>query len=153
YAGYAHVRRRLSIPISGGESSTAIHEFRNFFQAGALDIVQPDVAHAGGILECRKIAALAQNYGVGVAPHSWSSSVCLAGNYHFAFATPNCAHLESPPGGSPLREGLFVEPLRIVDGYAYPPTAAGLGVALTTEIRRKYAFNPESGAVMQRDAR
>ena len=153
YEGYARVRQRLSTPISGGESSTAIHEFRNFFQAGALDIVQPDVAHAGGILECRKIAALAQSYGVGVVPHSWSSSVCLAGNYHFAFATANCAYLEYPTWGYPLRDELFVEPLRIVDGYAYPPTAPGLGVELTKEIRRKYAFNQESGAVMQRATR
>ncbi len=150
YAGYAHVRRHVPIPIAGGESSTSIHEFRNFFEAGALDIVQPDVAHAGGILECRKIAALAQSYGVEVAFHSWSSSIVLAGNYHLAFATPNCRVLEYPTWGYPLRDELFEEPLRIEDGYLYPPTAPGLGVRISEEIRRKYAFREAPGVRMER---
>lgn len=153
YAGYAHVRRHVPVPISGGESSTTIHEFRHFFEAGALDIAQPDVAHAGGILECRKIATLAQSYGVEVAFHSWSSSVVLAGNYHLAFATPNCKILEYPTWGYPLRDELFVEPLRIEDGELYPPKAPGLGVELSDEVRERYAFRPEGGVSMQRGGR
>jgi L-alanine-DL-glutamate epimerase-like enolase superfamily enzyme len=149
-AGYAHVRRHVPIPIAGGESSTSIYEFRNFFEKGALDIVQPDVAHAGGILECRKIAAMAQSYGVEVALHSWSSSVVLAGNYHLAFATPNCRILEYPTWGYPLRDELFAEPLRLDDGYLYPPQAPGLGVRLTDEIREKYAFRDTAGVEMLR---
>ena len=150
YAGYAHVRRHLTIPISGGESSTAIHEFRNFFEAGSLDIAQPDTAHSGGIQECRKIAALAQSYGVEVAFHSWASSVVLAPNYHLAFTVPNTSILEYPTWGYPLRDDLFVEPLRIEDGYLYPPAAPGLGVELTDEVRRKYRFQEGAGVTMQR---
>jgi L-alanine-DL-glutamate epimerase-like enolase superfamily enzyme len=150
YSGYAQVRRQTPIPIAGGESSTSIHEFRHFFDAGALDIVQPDTSHSGGIIECRKIAALAESYGVEVALHSWASSVVLAGNYHLAFATPNCRILEYPTWGYPLRDELFVEPLRIENGFLRPPTAPGLGVELTDEVRRKYAFREEAGTVMQR---
>ncbi len=152
YAGYAQVRAKLPIPVAGGESSSSIHEFRNFFQAGALDVAQPDAAHAGGIEECRKIAALAQSYGAEIAFHSWSSSIVLAANYHVAFTTPNCHFLEFPTWGYPLRDELFTRPLRIENGYAYPPDAPGLGVTLDDDLRRKYAFASSNagGAVMQR---
>ncbi len=111
------------------------------------------MAHAGGILECRKIAALAQSHGVELAFHSWSSSVVLAGNYHLAFATPNCTALEYPTWGYPLRDALFVEPLRIEGGELLPPKAPGLGVALTEEIRKTYAFRHAEGVRMQRATR
>lgn len=153
YSGYAHVRRHVSIPVSGGESSTTIHEFRHFFDAGALDIAQPDVAHAGGIIECRKIATLAQSRGVEVAFHSWSSSVVLAGNYHLAFTLPNCKVLEYPTWGYPLRDALFSEPLRIEQGDLLPPSAPGLGVELSDEVREEYAYRPEEGIRMQRGDR
>ncbi len=149
YAGYAHVRHHLTIPVAGGESSTSIHEFRRFFEASALDIVQPDTAHAGGIIECQKVAALAESYGVRVALHSWASSVVLAPNYHLAFATPGCSFLEYPTWGYPLRDELFIEPLRIVDGCLYPPSAPGLGIELRNEVRRKYAFRDETGVTMR----
>ncbi len=70
YAGYANVRRAVQIPISGGESSTSIFEFRSFSRS--LDIAQPDTAHSGGIQECRKIATLAQS--VSVTACSWPST-------------------------------------------------------------------------------
>ncbi len=110
----ARARRRST---SSATSSTPVR----------LDIAQPDVAHAGGIIECRKIATLAQSRGVEVAFHSWSSSVVLAGNYHLAFTLPNCKVLEYPTWGYPLRDALFSEPLRIEQGDLPPPSAPGLG--------------------------
>lgn len=150
YEGYARVRDHISIPIAGGESSTSIHEFKRFFDAASLDIAQPDTAHSGGIIECQKIAALAHIYGVEVALHSWASAVTLAPNYHLAFATPNCRILEYPTWGYPLIEELFVEPLRIEDGFVHPPTTPGLGVKLTDEIRKKYPFQKGLGARMRK---
>jgi len=150
HSGYAHVRRHTSIPVAGGESSVSVHEFRRFFEAGALDIAQPDTAHAGGIIECRKIAALAESYGVRLAFHSWASAAMLAPNYHLAFATPSCDILEYPTWGYPLIQALFTEPLRIEQGYVYPPTAPGLGIHLPEEVRRKYPFRGGLGAVMGR---
>jgi L-alanine-DL-glutamate epimerase-like enolase superfamily enzyme len=152
YAGYAQVRRHTAIAVAGGESSVSVGEFQRFFDAGALDIVQPDTAHAGGIVECRRIAEMAGAYGVGVAFHSWASAAVLASNYHLAFATPNCRILEYPTWGYPLIQDLFVEPLRIEDGYVYPPAAPGLGIRLPREIREKYPFRGGLGAVMGRGA-
>jgi len=148
YEGYARVRDHVAIPIAGGESTTSLDEFKHFFDAGSLDIVQPDTAHSGGIIECQKIASLAETYGVEVVLHSWASAVTLAPNYHLAFATPNCRILEYPTWGYPLIEELFMEPLRIEDGFVYPPTAPGLGVQLTDEIRAKYPFRKGLGARM-----
>ena len=78
--------------------------------------------------------------------------VLLAPNYHLAFATPSCWILEYPTWEYPLIQELFVEPLRIEDGYAYPPTTPGLGIHLPDEVRKKYAYRGGLGAVMQRSA-
>ena len=148
YEGYARVRDHVSIPIAGGESLTSVGDFRRIFDAGALDIAQPDTAHSGGIIEVQKIAILAQSFNVDVALHSWASAVTLAPNYHLAFATPNCRIVEYPSWNYPLIEELFVEPLRIENGFVYPPKIPGLGVHLTDEIRAKYSFRKGLGAKM-----
>ena len=150
YDGYAAVRRAGGIPVSGGESSSTIHEFRHFFDRQALDIAQPDAVSAGGIGECLRIAALAQAHGVQVNPHAWGTAACNLANYHFGFAVPNCGLLEYPTYGNPLRDALLVEPLRIVDGCLEPPTAPGLGVRLTDEIRETYRDSPEERLTMRR---
>lgn len=147
YEGYHRVRLATTIPVAGGESSTTIHEFKRFFERNALDVVQPDVTHAGGILECKKIAALAEADSVRLAPHSWGSGAVLAANCHFAFSTPNCWILEYPTWGFPLRDELLLEPLVIEDGYLYPPTTPGLGITLRREIIEKYPYR--SGCMVE----
>ena len=74
----------------------------------------------------------------------------LAPNYHLAFTVPNTQILEYPTWGYPLRDELFSEPLRIENGYLYPPAAPELGVRLTEEIRSKYAYRGTAGVMMQR---
>jgi L-alanine-DL-glutamate epimerase-like enolase superfamily enzyme len=149
YAGYARVRDHVAIPIAGGESTVSVAGFKRFLEHGSLDIVQPDTAHAGGILECQRIATLAEAYGAGIAFHCWASSAMLAPNVHLAFATPACEVVEYPTWGYPLIHDLFAEPLRIEDGYLNPPTGPGLGIRLTDEIRHKYPYRGGIGAVMK----
>lgn len=137
---YARVRSATRIPIAGGESCTSMQEFRAFFEADALDIVQPDVSHAGGILGCRALAAVAEMYGVRLAPHSWGTGAMLAATYHFAFATSNCHILEYPTWGHPLRDELLVNPFDIREGSMYPQDVPGLGVELRKETIEKYPY-------------
>ena len=151
--GYREVRSSTTIPIAGGESATTLHEFRRFICEGALDVVQPDVSHAGGLLECMKIAALAEAYSVQLVPHSWGSGVVLASNYHFGFVTPNCKLLEYPTWGYPLRDELLVNPFRIEDGCIHPPEGAGLGVVLRPEIVEKYPYQPGVRPEIKRNER
>ncbi|MBI3989353.1 MAG: mandelate racemase/muconate lactonizing enzyme family protein [candidate division NC10 bacterium] len=148
--GYAEVRRATMIPISGGETSATIHEFKGFFEKGALDIVQPDACLSGGLLECKRVATLAAAYGVRVAPHAWGSAATVLANVHWAFTTPNVFIHEYPTWGFPLRDELLVEPLEIKDGYLYPPKGPGLGVELRKETIERYPFKGGIGADMRK---
>jgi len=150
YTGYATVRSRSPIAIAGGESSTTIHEFKHFFERGALDIAQPDAAHCGGIREFVRIATLADAAGVRIVPHAWGSGPALTSNYHAAFATPACFTVEYPTINNPLRQELLVEPLQQQDGYLLPPTAPGLGLKLTNAIMERYPYQPGSEVRMGR---
>lgn len=140
--GHAEVRRAVNVPIAGAESCTTVHELRRYLELDALDLAQPDAAHIGGVLECRKAAALAEEYGVDVAVHAWASGGCLMSNYHAAFASPNCAWLEYPTQPNPLITALLAEPLRIENGRVLAPTAPGLGIELTPELEERFPYQP-----------
>ena len=149
--GHAQVRRATTIPVSGGETSYTVHEYRRFLDAQALDIVQPDACTSGGLLECTRIAALAGARGVRVAPHAWGSAATVLANLHWAFTCPSVFIHEYPTWGFPLRDALLVEPLRIENGRVYPPTAPGLGVALSRDVIERYPWSGGPAATMRRD--
>jgi L-alanine-DL-glutamate epimerase-like enolase superfamily enzyme len=151
YRGYASVRAATTIPVSGGETSFGLHEFRHFLDAEALDIVQPDACTSGGIVECQRISAAAAMRGVKVAPHAWGSAATVTANMAWAFTQPNVLCQEYPTWGFALRDALLVAPLDIRDGYLYPPTIPGLGVELTDEHRRAFAYIEGGGATMRVD--
>jgi len=142
YDGYAAVRAKARMAIAGGESSTTIHEFKQFFARGALDIAQPDAAHCGGILEFVRIATLADAAGVRVVPHAWGSGPAVVAHVHAAFAIAACFTVEFPTIHNPLRHELLVEPLAMRDGYLSPPTAPGLGLSLDEGVLDRYPFKP-----------
>jgi L-alanine-DL-glutamate epimerase-like enolase superfamily enzyme len=144
YDGYAAVRAHAKMPISGGESSTTIHEFKHFFDRGALDIAQPDTAHCGGMLEFKRIATTADAAGVRVVPHVWGSGPALTSNYHVAFTTPNVFMVEYPTIHNPLRHELLVEPLKVVDGFLEAPSAPGLGLEISDALIEKYPFRRDA---------
>ena len=76
--GLAQIANLVSTPIALGERLYSRWDFKPFFESGAVDIIQPDLSHAGGILECRKIAAMAEAYDVAVAPHCPLGPLALA---------------------------------------------------------------------------
>lgn len=144
---YAELRRATSTPISGGEGLTTAVQFEQWLRAGAFDLVQPDATIIGGIGEARRACEAAAARSIPVAVHVWGSAPTLAANIHVAFATPNCIWVEHPVLGNPLESELFVAPLVIRDGHVQPPTAPGLGIRLTADVRAKYRFVPGSGSV------
>ncbi|HCR16132.1 MAG TPA: mandelate racemase/muconate lactonizing enzyme family protein [Candidatus Latescibacteria bacterium] len=152
YDGYAHVRQNTPIPISGGESSCMTYEFKHFFDRKALDIAQPDACQAGGILECLKIAALADANGVKVAPHAWGTSITVAANLAWAFVARNTVLAEYPTWHFPLTDELFIKKPCIEDGYVLPPTLPGLGVELTNDTVEKYRYRPDASRLNMRRA-
>lgn len=138
--GYVACRKQLDTPIAGGEVCTSIHEFNRFFERGALDIVQPDAAHAGGVLALRRIGALAARHGVRMAVHSWLGGGSIMANYHAGFASETCDWLEFPTQPNPFVEELLQEKLRVEDGFVHAPTAPGLGIDVTDETVERYPF-------------
>ncbi|MGH9452156.1 MAG: galactonate dehydratase, partial [Terriglobia bacterium] len=88
-AALREVRRAVRVPIATGERLVTRHQFREVFEQQACHVIQPDLCHCGGLLEGKKIAAMAETYYMGVAPHNPLGPVANAAALHFAMSTPN----------------------------------------------------------------
>lgn len=124
----------VSTPIAVGERLYSRWDFKPFLASGAVDIIQPDLSHAGGLSECRKIAAMAESYDVAVAPHCPLGPLALASCLQLAACTPNVV-LQEMSIGIHYNEGHDLlnfcttpEVLTPVGGCLPIPTGPGLGV-------------------------
>ena len=123
------VARSTSIPIATGERLFTKWGFREVLEKQAAAVVQPDLCHAGGILECKKIAAMAECYYAGVAPHNPLGPISLAACLQLDACIPNFLVQEQVN----LGEGYLKQPFELVDGSIELPTAPGLGIELDDE--------------------
>jgi D-galactarolactone cycloisomerase len=122
--------RRVDIPIAL-DSLTSRFEARELIRLGGIDVVQPDVCRAGGITECRRIAELADAFGLAFAPHvSIGSAIHFAATAHIASAMPNTLTSEYWIGDNPLGDRILESPLRLEDSYLETPTGPGLGITI-----------------------
>jgi L-alanine-DL-glutamate epimerase-like enolase superfamily enzyme len=135
-AGQAEVRASTDIPIAAGETEQTRFAFRDLIEARAVDVLQPDVAIAGGITETLRICALAAAHGLTVAPHLWGGAILFASGLHLAVATPCVTTLEFSRGENPLLNDLVEEPFDLVDGHVLAPERPGLGLTLRPDIVR-----------------
>jgi len=146
--GLAQLAAYSSTPIALGERLYSRWDYRPFFEKGLVDIIQPDLSHAGGISECRRIAAMAECYDVAVAPHCPLGPIALASCMALATATPNIVLQEISLGihynvGHDLLS--FVtnpEVLTPQNGYLPINPAPGLGVEIDEEAVRTAAQTP-----------
>lgn len=129
----AKLADHVGIPLASGECNYGRHEFRKLLALQALDIIQPDICLTGGILEMKKIAAMAEAHYVMVAPHNPMGPVATAVNVHFAASTQNFFILEYHPDDESPRKDFLKEPLMVKDGYIPLPTKPGLGIELNEE--------------------
>ncbi len=137
--GYAELAQRLSIPIALDSIMTR-HETVELIRNRAIDIVQPDVCRAGGITECRRIAELADCFGLAFQPHvSIGSAVHVAASAHLAVAMPNSIVCEYWIGKNPIGAGIAATPAEMRDGYLIAPDGAGLGIGLDAEALLAHA--------------
>jgi L-alanine-DL-glutamate epimerase-like enolase superfamily enzyme len=131
------------VPIAGGECLTGVDDFRRFLDRDALDIVQPDASHAGGIGVTRDVADLAQARGVGMVVHTGASiGPGLMANIHAAFASPCARAIELAIAPEEIRRQLLAEPLVYQDGDILAPAAPGLGVRLPEGFADEHPFRP-----------
>ncbi len=142
---YLEVKRRLRMPLAGGEAEYTRFGFEPLLRHRAVDYAQPDLCACGGISEGMKIATLASIYGVHVTPHAWGSAVGLAAALHFYAALPGPA-ARVPPAEklieydrteNPFRTEIVAEPVSFDQGRLFVPQGPGLGVRiLEPEVRR-----------------
>lgn len=141
--GYAELRRRTRVPIAGGECLTGVAEFARYLDLDALDYVQPDATHAGGIGPTRDIARLAEAHHVGLIVHTGAAvGPGFLANLHVAFASPNARFVEYALAPDNVRRELLTEPVVLADGFMERPTAPGLGVALPDDFVERYPYQP-----------
>lgn len=135
---YVKLREHARVPIAGGEVFTRRQSFLTWLDAGAFDIVQPDVTKVGGISEERKIAWHAREKGARFIPHGWNTALGLAADLHLASAFPETDLVEYLTG-SPFIDELVATPWQLDDeGMLHIPNAPGLGVSLNRDAVEKY---------------
>ena len=136
---FVALRRAAPVPIAGGEVLTRRQSFQPWLQAGAFDIVQPDVTKVGGISEERRIAWLAQESGVKFVPHGWNTAVGLAADLHLASAFAPTDFVEYLTG-SPYIDDIVAEPWQLdEEGMLLIPDGPGLGITLDLDAVAKYS--------------
>ncbi|MER8980082.1 galactonate dehydratase [Mesorhizobium sp. M0140] len=134
-----------STPIALGERLYSRWDFKSVFEEGVVDIIQPDLSHAGGITECRKIAAMAEAYDVAVAPHCPLGPIALAACLQLDAVSYNCFIQEQSLGihynaaNDLLDYAANQDVFRYEDGYVAIPDGPGLGVEIDEEYVKERA--------------
>ena len=137
------VAEKTKIPIATGERAFTRYSFRELLESNAVDIIQPDPIHAGGILETKKIAAMADAYYVTLAPHNSNGPVCTAVSAQLDTCTPNFKIQEtfddfSEPHVREAVKGAY----KIEDGYLTVPNKPGLGIEIDEEVVAEHPYRP-----------
>jgi len=141
-ATLAWVAERSEVPLATGERLFTKWGFNDLLQQRAVAYIQPDVSHDGGILETKKIAAMAEVKFIEVALHGASSEVLTAANFHVDAGTPNCT-IQEHPLGCPWRYEVVHTSCTIEHGYAALPQAPGLGVELDEAEAAKHPYRAD----------
>uniref|UniRef100_A0AAU2VSR6 Galactonate dehydratase n=1 Tax=Streptomyces sp. NBC_00008 TaxID=2903610 RepID=A0AAU2VSR6_9ACTN len=141
-----HLVDATSVPLAVGERLYSRWDFRDVLNTG-IAVAQPDLSHAGGISEVRRIAALAEMHDVSLAPHCPLGPIALAASLQIGFATPNFLIQEQSLGihyneGNELLDYLLdPTPFLFTDGHAQRPTRPGLGIDIDEKAVRRAAEN------------
>jgi galactonate dehydratase len=137
-ATMATVARECGIQVATGERLFTKWGFRDVLEKQAATLLQPDLAHCGGILEGRKIAAMAELNYAGFAPHNPLSPVNMRASLHLDAVVPNFVIQEWVSDDPPWRDDILLHPVVIKDGWAEIPNEPGLGTALNMEVCRAH---------------
>lgn len=138
-AAMGRLRRKIPVPIATGEMLYTKYEFRDVIAEEAADILQPDLLLCGGLMESKKIAAMAEAEYLTIAPHSPLGPVSTAVSTHFAASTPNFIILEYRDDSQGPMRNLILEPMKRNGGYLELPQDPGLGIELN---EKAFAGNP-----------
>jgi galactonate dehydratase len=143
--GLRAINAALVTPVATGERMTSLQSFRDLFAVRGCEICQLDITHCGGFTGARKIAALADAYGIALAPHNPQGPVSTAASLEFGFSQPGyiiceTVHEDVPYRGDVVSEGFVVEPQ---GRRVRPNEKPGLGIELNEAEIRKHPFQQE----------
>ena len=138
--GLAEVKRRVNVPVSAGERLYNRWEFRSLFELKAADFIQPDVSHAGGIMELKKIAAMAEAYHIPICPHNPSGPIANAATLQLAACVPNFYLLETMSSDVPWRKDISTADVKFENGEKFISDNPGLGIDINVDEIKKHPF-------------
>lgn len=136
----ARVARSTTIPIATGERLTTKHEFARVLRNGAASILQMNLGRAGGILEAKKIAGMAEAHYAQIAPHLYCGPIVGAANIQFATCSPNFLILEGIETWEGFQAKILKDPIQWEEGYIIPPSKPGLGVELNEMVAESHNY-------------
>ena len=137
---FKEIAAACNIPIATGERLFTKYDFKRLLQAGGVDIIQPDLSHAGGLTEVKKIASMAEAYDVALAPHCPLGPIALASCLNVDATCYNAVIQEQSigihynVGKSVLDYVKNQDDFKFVDGRAALPVRSGLGVDVNKEL-------------------
>jgi galactonate dehydratase len=142
---FKRLKAQINIPLATGERDHTIWEFLPYLQERAIDVLQPDVAHCGGISQMKKIAVLAEAYHVPLAPHCTTSPLGATASLSVGASIPFLLIHETAPGALQWGEQFMNRPWKVDEatGYATLPDGPGLGVQLDLDKLAKVAADPK----------
>lgn len=139
------VARKIKIPIATGERFFTLQQFETLLERGAAQYVRTDICLAGGLSNCKKIAALAETHFVQVVPHNPLSPVSTAACIQLAACIPNFALQEYPAGENESPKNQIVKSvLKLEQGFLIVPDAPGIGVELAEDAQKRFPFKPRA---------
>lgn len=147
-AGYREVKSALSIPIAGGECEFTRFGFRDVLVCHAMDIIQPDTCAAGGLSECKKIADMAEAFGVRYNPHVWGTGIAIAASLQLLAVLPPHTPLSLAPREPmlefdrtehPIRQAILMQPIEHAGGIVRVPDGPGLGIEIDRAALARFA--------------
>ena len=140
--GMREVKTRVRVPLAAGERLYNRYEYRQFFDLNCTDYIQPDISHAGGILEMRMLGGEAEARHIGVCPHNPSGPVANAATLQIAACVPNFIMLEMMMTDVPWRADICDEKLTLRNGRMEIPDRPGLGIDLDEAELVKHPYIP-----------
>ncbi len=139
-AAVAQVARGTTIPIATGERLHTVYEFKELLELRAVSMVRPDLCLAGGLTQCKKVAALAEAYQVGVVPHNPLSPISTAACVQLDACIPNFVIQEYTGEDRPPKSELVKATLKLERGYLVVPETPGIGVELNEAAFDRYPY-------------
>jgi D-galactarolactone cycloisomerase len=144
---YEEVRRGQPIPVAGGECEFTRWGFREVLTRRAMDIIQPDTCAAGGLSECKKIADMANAFGVRYLAHVWGTGIGLSAALHLLAVIPDNPPrhtsrqplLEFDRSEHPFRQVVLKTPIEHDNGIVAVPTGPGLGIEIDRAVLKRFA--------------